>query len=56
MADLHTLSATDMAAGIANGSFTSEAVVTDCLKPADESWALAMLKPEHRWEFEGDDG
>lgn len=32
MADLHTLSAAEMAAGIANGTFTSEAVVTDCLK------------------------
>jgi hypothetical protein len=33
-----------------------QAVITECLKPADESWALAMLKPEHRWELEGDDG
>ena len=33
-----------------------QAVVTDCLRPADESWALAWLKPEHRWELEDGDG
>ncbi len=30
-----------------------QAVVTDCLRPADEGWSLALLQLEHRWELDG---
>ena len=33
-----------------------QAVLTDCLQPADEGWSLALLDLEHRWELGGEAG
>ena len=34
-----------------------QAVITDCLRPKDEGWSLALLRLEHEWEFDqGDSG
>jgi hypothetical protein len=30
-----------------------QAVITDCLKPEDEGWSLALLQVDHRWELDG---
>jgi lipopolysaccharide transport system ATP-binding protein len=30
-----------------------QAVITDCLRPADDSWSLALLDLDHSWELDG---
>ncbi len=29
-----------------------QAVITDCLRPRDEGWSLALLRLEHQWDFD----
>jgi lipopolysaccharide transport system ATP-binding protein len=33
-----------------------QAVISDCLRPADEGWSLSLLALEHGWELDGGAG
>ena len=32
-----------------------QAVITDCLRPRDEGWSLALLRVDHRWDLDAGD-